>query len=61
MPSSIRKVAKHLDVSVTDEEVDQIANYCSFDNMKATKGSNSKWHEDYRKVNLEFGGHMRKG
>lgn len=61
--TAIKQIAQHLEVTVTEDEVDKIANHCSFKEMKASKTANAGWMEDHWPVNVNknYGGHIRKG
>lgn len=61
MKGAIIQIANHLQVDVTPEQVDLIAEHCSFREMKASKTANAEWMLDHWKVNKQFVGHIRKG
>ncbi|XP_045188917.2 amine sulfotransferase-like [Mercenaria mercenaria] len=61
MRKTIYQIAEHLGVAVTPEEVDKIAEHCSFREMKASKSTNAGWMLDHWQVDKRFVGHVRKG
>ncbi|XP_060567349.1 sulfotransferase 1 family member D1-like [Ruditapes philippinarum] len=61
MTGTIYQIAEHLKVDVTAEQVDKIAEHCSFSKMKASKTTNAGWMLDHWKVDKQFVGHIRKG
>lgn len=61
MPGTVRKLAGHLNVAITEDEVARIVEHCCFTNMKNNREVNATWQEEFRAVDKQFGGHIRKG
>ncbi|XP_014675246.1 PREDICTED: sulfotransferase family cytosolic 1B member 1-like [Priapulus caudatus] len=60
-PAVIRKIANFFEKQLTEEQVQKIARYCSFDEMKQNSLSNMEWMKEAGFWMDGEGGLMRKG
>ena len=61
LPGTIRKIAKFLGKSLSEEVVSRIADHCSLENMRSNKMLNLDYQRDYAAIDDTLGGFINKG
>ena len=61
LSGTIRKIAKFLGKSLSEEVVSRIADHCSLENMRSNKMLNLDYQRDYAAIDDTLGGFINKG
>lgn len=57
---TVRRIGKYLDKELTEERLDQLEKWCSFETMKANPKVNYNWFKDWGFTSQSFA-FLRKG